>query len=298
MNSQILTSISVKMLMFARFLTEIYKKIVMRSIRLGIVSILALIAVTSCVSNEKIIYLQNQEGNKLIEDGQLITYEIPEYRLQYNDIIDVNIQTVDDMILNGFNNSSGVQGFNQMGNMASQSGGDIYYMTGYTVDNEGKIRLPIVGEVMVKDKTLEEARVEIEEKLRVYVTSELYVKVKLGGIRYSALGEFRRPGKFVVLQDRMTIFEAIANAGDLTPIAKRDVILLIRQYPEGTKLHRLNLNDRHVVESEFYFIQPNDQIYAEPMKVREVGAGENAAESISLVISAITALALILNLIK
>ncbi|MEN2283864.1 polysaccharide biosynthesis/export family protein [Algoriphagus sp. SE2] len=271
----------------------------MRSIRIGIVVMIALIAITSCVSNEKIIYLQNQEGSEPIEDGELITYEIPEYRLQYNDIIDVNIQTVDDMIQNGFNNkATGIQGTNQMGNMASQSGGDIYYMTGYTVDNEGKIRLPIVGEVTVKDKTLEEARIEIEEKLRVYVTTELYVKVKLGGIRYSALGEFRRPGKFVVLQDRMTIFEAIANAGDLTPIAKRDVILLIRQYPEGTRLHRLNLNDRHVVESEFYFIQPNDQIYAEPMKVREVGAGENAAESIALVISAITALALILNLIK
>lgn len=270
----------------------------MRRIRLGMVSILAFIAASACVSNEKIIYLQNQEGDTPIEDGELISYEIPEYRLQYNDIIDVNIQTVDDMIQNGFNNKAmgGISG--QMGNVASQSGGDIYYMTGYTVDNEGKIRLPIVGEVVVKDKTLEEARIAIEEKLRVYVTTELYVKVKLGGIRYSALGEFRRPGKFVVLQDRMTIFEAIANAGDLTPIAKRDEVLLIRQYPEGTRLHRLNLNDRHVVESEFYFIQPNDQIYVEPMKVREVGAGENAAQSIALVISAITALALILNLIK
>lgn len=270
----------------------------MRSFRLGIVCILALFAATACVSNEKIIYLQNQEGNTPIEEGELISYEIPEYRLQYNDIIDVNIQTVDDMILNGFNNKAMTGMSNQMGNVATQTGGDIYYMTGYTVDNKGNIRLPIVGEVNVKDKTLEEARVSIEEKLRVYVTTELYVKVKLGGIRYSALGEFRRPGKFVVLQDRMTIFEAIANAGDLTPIAKRDEVLLIRQYPEGTKLHRLNLNDRHVVESEFYFIQPNDQIYVEPMKVREVGAGENAAQSIALVISAITALALILNLIK
>jgi polysaccharide export outer membrane protein len=53
-----------------------------------------------------------------------------------------------------------------------------------------------------------------------------------------------------------------------------------------------------MIESPFYFIQPNDQIYAEPMKVREIGAGENAAQSISLVISAVTALALILNLLK
>ena len=250
----------------------------------------------SCVSNEKIIYLQNLEGKESIAEGELITYEIPEYRLQYNDIIDINIQTVDDLLKNGFN-ASNVPFNNQMGNIAGQGGGDIYYMTGYSVDKNGNIRLPIVGEVSVRDKTLDEAREEIERRIKEFVVTDVYVKVKLGGIRYSALGEFRRPGKFVILQDRMTILEAVANAGDLTNIAKRDEILLIRQYPEGTKLHRINLNDRQLVASPFYFIQPNDQLYAEPMKVREVGAGENAAQSLTLLISTITAAALILNLI-
>jgi polysaccharide export outer membrane protein len=260
----------------------------------GLTIVLVAVVAFSCVSNEKIIYLQNLEGNEAIPEGELISYEIPEYRLQYNDIIDVNVQTIDQLIENGFNGQSAVGG--QQMQMA-QGGGDIYYMTGYTVDEKGTIRLPIVGEVQVKDKTINEARLEIEKKLRTLVVSELYVKVKLGGIRYSALGEFRRPGKFVVLQDRMTIFEAIANAGDLTPVAKRNEILLIRQYPEGTRIHRLNLLDRQLIESPFYFIQPNDQIYVEPMKVREIGAGENAAQSFALVISAITALALILNII-
>lgn len=269
----------------------------MRNFWKGFLIPLSFLAVMGCVSNEKIIYLQNLEDGVPIPEGELISYDIPEYRLQYNDIIDVNVQTIEQLIETGFNGET-VMMNNQMGNIAGQSGGDIYYMTGYTVDTKGNIRLPIVGEVNVKDKTLDEARVEIEGKLKAYVKTDLYVKVKLGGIRYSALGEFRRPGKFVVLQDRMTIFEAIANAGDLSPVAKRDAVLLIRQYPEGTRLHKIDLLDRHMIESPFYFIQPNDQIYAEPMKVREIGAGENAAESISLVISAITALALILNLIN
>ena len=250
-----------------------------------------------CISNEKIIYLQNLEDNQSIADGELIKYELPEYKLQYNDIIDVNIQTVEDMLQFGFNNKP-AQMNAQMGNVSAQSGGDIYYMTGFSIDQNGNIRLPVVGDVNVKDKTLEEARITIEENLRKYVTSELYVKVKLGGIRYSALGEFRRPGKFVVLQDRMTIFEAIANAGDLTTVAKRDEVLLIRQYPEGTRLHRINLLDRQVVESPFYFIQPNDQLYVEPMKVRETGTGENTAQTLALLFSGISAVALILNLIK
>ncbi|MDI1323196.1 MAG: polysaccharide biosynthesis/export family protein [Algoriphagus sp.] len=263
----------------------------------GIILFLSLWLMAGCVSNEKIIYLQNLEDNKVIAEGELISYDIPDYRLQYNDIIEVNVQTAEDMIKNGFNAQGGTSN-NQRGNIGGQNGGDIYYMSGYTVDKMGNVRLPIVGNVFVKDKTVEEARLEIEEKLKVYVTSELYVTTKLGGIRYSALGEFRRPGKFVVLQDRMTIFEAIANAGDLSVVAKRDEILLIRQYPEGTRLHRINLIDRQVINSPFYFIQPNDQLYAEPMKVREVGAGENAAQSLSLIISAVTALALVLNLLN
>lgn len=250
-----------------------------------------------CISNEKIVYLQNLEENTPIEDDELITYKIPEYKLQYNDIIDVNIQTVEDMVQFGFNNKP-PQMNNQMGNVSAQSGGDIYYMTGYSVDDNGNVRLPIVGEIYVRDKTIDEARIDIEQKLREYVKSELYVKVKLGGVRYSALGEFRRPGKYVVLQDRMTIFEAIANAGDLTVVAKRNEVLLIRQYPEGTRLHRIDLLDRQIVASPFYFIQPNDQLYVEPLKVRETGTGENTAQTLALVFAGISSVALILNLIK
>ena len=276
--------------MFGRF--TLYFRLLMHRTLKSAFFLILIAGLASCVSNEKIIYLQNLEGKKPIPEGELIAYEIPEYKLQYNDIIDVNIKTEDDIIKNGFTPSN-IQNPQMM--QLAQTGGDVYYMTGYTVDKNGNIRLPIVGEVAVKDKSVEEAREAIEAKLRSYITSEVYVKVKLGGIRYSALGEFRRPGKFTILQDRMTIFEAIANAGDLSNIAKRDEVLLIRQYPEGTKLHRINLNDRQIVQSPFYFIQPNDQLYAEPMKVREVGAGENAAQSLSLVISAITVSVLLIN---
>ncbi|TDQ19401.1 protein involved in gliding motility EpsA [Algoriphagus boseongensis] len=249
-------------------------------------------ATFSCVSNEKIIYLQNLEGNQPISEGELISYEIPEYRLQYNDILDVNIQTIEDMIKNGFSFQ------NRQGGVMAQggSGGDVYYLTGYKIDKYGNIRLPIVGEVNVKEKTIDEARLEIEKKLREYVTSEFYLSVKLGGIRYSALGEFRQPGQFVVLQERLTIFEAVANAGDLSTIAKRNEILLIRQYPEGTKLHRVNLNDRQLIQSPFYFIQPNDQLYAEPMKIREIGAGESGIQNFLLLSSVLTTVFLIANL--
>lgn len=254
---------------------------------------------SSCISNKKIIYLQNQAGQEPIESNELITYEIPKYRIQFNDILDVQIQTVEDLIQNGFSASAQSNiSRNQMIGQVAQGGGDIFYMTGYKVNEYGNIRMPLIGEVKVDQMTVEEIRQEIEKRLRTYVTSELFVSVKLGGIRFSTLGEFRRPGKYVVLQDRLTIFEAIAQSGDLTTVAKRDELMLLRQYPDGTRIHKINLNDRNIIHSPYYFIQPSDQLYVQPMKIREVGAGENASQSLALIISSISAVALVLNLIK
>lgn len=259
------------------------------------VFLMALVA-SSCVSNEKIIYLQNLEGQEPIPEDSLINYAFSEYRLQYNDIVDVQIQTSDESMNALFNVRP--QGNMNMAQGITSTGGDIYYMTGFSLDKSGFIELPLVGKVNIKNKTLEEAKMAIAQELQKYFTNnDYFIRVKLGGIRYSALGEFRRPGKFVVLQDRMTIFEAIANAGDLSIVAKRDEVLLIRQYPEGTKLHRINLNDRNLIHTPYYFIQPNDQIYVEPMRVRELGAGENISQSLQLIVTSITAAALVLNLI-
>lgn len=260
-----------------------------------IVCLLALCA-SSCVSNEKIIYLQNLEGKDPIPEDSLINYAFAEYRLQYNDIVDVQIQTSDE----GMNALFNIQpkGNTNISQGVSATGGDIYYMTGFSLDKEGFIELPLVGKVNLRNQTLSEAKESISDELTKYfINNDYFIRVKLGGIRYSALGEFRRPGKFVVLQDRMTIFEAIANAGDLNVAAKRDEVLLIRQYPEGTKLHRINLNDRHLIHSPYYFIQPNDQLYVEPMKIRELGSGENFSQSLSLIVTSISAAALVLNLI-
>jgi len=250
----------------------------------------------SCVSNEKLIYLQNLDNYPHIAEDSLIVYALDEYRLQYNDIIDIQIQTNSEQ-MNELLNVRAPQ-IRMGGGQQLMGGGDVYYMTGYTVDREGLIDLPLIGSVLVRNKTLTETKNAVVAELGKFIVSdEFFVRVKLGGIRYSAMGEVRHPGKFVVLQDRMTIFEALANAGDLSITAKRDEVLLIRQYPQGTKLHRVNLLDRNIVHTPFYFIQPNDQIYVEPMKIREVGAGENVAQSLQLFITSITAAALILNLI-
>ena len=117
---------------------------------------------------------------------------------------------------------------------------------------------------MVKGLSLKDAKDVIDLEV-AKLFKNYYLQVKLGGIRFSTLGEFNRSGKQVVLQNQATIFEAIALGGDLTSLAKRDEIKLIRQYPEGTKIHTINLLDQSIIGSPYYFIQPNDVLYAEPL---------------------------------
>ena len=180
--------------------------------------------------------------------------------------------------------------------MGGLNSGDAFFMNGYALDDDGVVDLPLIGEVKLIGMNVKESKSLIEEKLKKYVTENNYfVRVRLGGIRYSALGEFTRPGKFTILQNRVTIFEAIANAGDMTATAKREEIIIVRQYPEGSKTHVVNLLNEKIMESEFFFIRPNDLIYAQPMKVKQLGTGMTLAQSVQLALSLITVALLFIN---
>lgn len=246
----------------------------------------------SCVSNEALVYFQNIENEPDLADNQLISYDIADYQLQFNDILNVEIKSSIDFINNAF--GSNLQG-NQMMQAGMQGGGDVYYMNGYSINRKGEIELPLLGKISIEGLTLDETKELIREKLLNIADDDFFIKVKLGGIRYSILGEVNRPGKFTVLQDRLTIFEALAQAGDFTAFAKRDEIIILRQYPTGTKIHRINLLDRAIITSPYYFVQTNDQIYAQPLKQREFARSENASQSILIISSVLTSLLLLVN---
>ena len=245
----------------------------------------------ACVPTKEMIYLQPEEG----EATEVFSYDREEYKLQINDILDVQIRSMNQEVNQMFGEGNLM---NQNMQAGVQSGGDLYYMTGYTVDEEGEVELPYLGSVKVQGLTLEEAKEAVDNQVAT-LFKNYYLQVKLGGIRYSALGEFRSPGKKVILQNQATIFEAIAASGDLTQVAKRDEIKLIRQYPDGTRIHTLNLLDQSIIGSPYYFIQPNDVIYAEPLPQKAWGIGVTGAQTFTTIISTLsTSLALTLSIIS
>lgn len=250
--------------------------------------------VTSCVPARKMIYLQSTEQES---SDKVFTYDRQEYLLQVNDILDVQIKSMNPDV-NAIFLGQSLATAQQTAQASSQSGGDLYYMSGYSVNNQGDISIPFVGEISVAGLSLAQAEKRIDISVGL-LFSNYALQVKLGGIRFSALGEFNSPGKRVVLQNQATIFEAIALSGDLTQLARRDQLKLIRQYPQGTKIHSLNLLDQSIIGSPFYFIQPNDVLYAEPLPQKSYGLGVNGAQTISTLVGVLgSALAVTLSVLS
>src|SRR5690606_31741963 len=134
---------------------------------------------------------------------------------------------------------------------------------GFTIDLHGNIKFPILGEINVLGFTIKEIEDKVKKELLAQYfkeTAEIFVTVKLAGLRYTVTGEVSGTGVYTLYQDRVNIIEALANAGDIAQTGDRTDVLVIRQYPDGQKIHHINLTDVVAMQSPFYYIQPNDMI--------------------------------------
>lgn len=255
--------------------------------RIFIVVLFSVLA-ASCISNKRINYLQNLEGNDPIALDEFIPYAEVEYEyvLQPFDIIDIDFASPNEELLRAFEyqGASGRAGGGGMG------GSDIFYFSGYPIDKNGFVRMPVLGMIEIAGLTEEEARQKVQDEINTYFKEDVDIRLRIGGIRFTALGEFRSVGTKMILKNRATIFDALALSGESNILAKKNELFLIRQYDGGTKIHQINLNDRALLASPYYFIQPNDILYLQPMQVRQIGSGENLTASLQLGVSIITAL--------
>ena len=84
----------------------------------------------------------------------------------------------------------------------------------------------------------------------------------------------------------------------MTTVANREEIKLIRQYPDGTRIHSINLLDEEIIKSEYYFVQPNDVIYAEPLPQKSWGVGVTGSSTLNTIVGTLsTSIALILSIL-
>ena len=242
------------------------------------IGLIFIFSATSCITNKDVVYLQDKGTST--EDSLAITMASKPYRVQVNDILQITVKALDSELTEIFNPVAQNIG----GNVNQQN----LYFTGFTVDDHGEIEFPILGNIKVLGLTVEEIEDKVtDELLKQYFkeTAQLFVTVKLAGLRFTVMGEVGGGGTVTLFQDRVNILEALANAGDILVTGDRKDVMIIRQYPQGQKIHHIDLTDRAAMISPFYYIKPNDIIMVKPLKRKAIGAGETATATIRTVAS-------------
>jgi len=251
-------------------------------------SILIVLMLSSCVPHKKIVYFQ---GDSLTENVIKEVNNKP-YRLQIDDIVKVEIKAANEEMITVFkNNSSGA---------TTQVNEGTLYFTGYTVDKQGFIQLPYLDKINVLGYTTEEITNKIKLGFGKFFknTSDIFVSVKLAGIRYTIVGEVGSSGSKVLFQNTVNIIEAIANAGDIELTGDKTNVEVIRIGTTGVEKFSVDLTQMSVFNSEVFYIQPNDIINVPALKQKTMGTGLTGAQTLSTIVSVLSLISTTYLLIK
>lgn len=227
-----------------------------RNLFLGLLAVLFL---TSCASYRKSVYLRHDEVlNQAEQSGALY-----EYRIQPKDELVIVISTTDP--------ASSVPFMRKIG-QSKETGQNTQGMNNanllnYLVDNNGCIDYPVLGSLQVSGLTARACEALIRKRLEAYLNEVPNVSVRIANFRISVLGEVAHPGTYTVSDDGINIFQALAQAGDMTLFADRDDVQLLREDASGRrKVIHLDLTESGITLSPYYQLQQNDVVYVKPTK--------------------------------
>lgn len=205
--------------------------------------------VASCVTPRKTHYLQ--EPDKYVPNYP--EYHTPaDYNIQVGDELNIRVITLDPESQKIFNTTTG-----SSSTSLSSSYKGLYT---YTVYNDGTIDFPYIGAIHVAGLTTRQIKHKIEDELKDYV-KDCSVEVRLVNNYFNLLTE-KSASRHQLTKEKMNIFEALAVGGDLGPYSDRKHIKILRQLPAGgSEIKEFDIRSKEILESEYYYIQPNDIIY-------------------------------------
>lgn len=225
--------------------------------------IAATLILSACGSSEKVVYMEN--ADQIQNDANKTLFDA---RIMPKDVLTITVSTINKEASAPFN-------------LTALSTGSADALTTqptlqtYLVDNAGTIEFPIVGTIKVSGLTKKTCESLILEKIRPYLaeSEKPIVTVRMSSYSISVLGEVQKPGSFQVSREKINVFEALAQAGDMTIYGVRDRVRLIREDATGKKeIHMLDLTDANIINSPYYYLQQNDIVYVEPSNVKKQNA--------------------------
>ena len=229
--------------------------------KFGLASLLMAVLFASCVPQKKMLYLKEAQ---MAAENQSINYvneRSANYKLQPGDNLYVRfVNTLDER---------GAALLNSSVSQALTSDAAIYLQS-YTLDEEGRIEMPLIGKIELQNLTVDEAKDRLQTELDKYINQTTII-VKLSNFNLTVLGEVNRPGMYKVYQSQINLFEAISLAGNMTNFAKTDQVRIVRQTDNGSEILTVDMGSADVLASPYYYLKPNDIIYVEPLKIKQWG---------------------------
>lgn len=242
------------------------KKLLFRSVLF--VAVVVASIMTSCVSQKKILYLQNEQMSDSVASIEYQNKRSFDYKVQPGDALYIRVSSMDRNFSEFFNmtNAGNISSYSS----SNSSGNPGIYLNGFNVSDEGTIDFPYAGKIYVKDLTIDEIQQKIQDIIGEY-QKETIVYVKLGLFNLTILGEVARPGQYQVYQSDINLFQALALAGNATDFGNKKNVKIIHQTTEGSQVVRVNMNDADILRNPQYYLKPNDIIYVEPMGIKRYG---------------------------
>lgn len=248
-----------------------------KSKRKWLLAVTLTLALTSCATRSKVVYMQNQQ----VGQQQALISSTP-IVLQPQDQISIIVSCREPQLTALFNLTYVSQVAGSLQDNTSAGYGKV---AGYTVDSEGNINFPILGRIQVAGLSREEIARRITDELeKRNLVKEPIVTVEFLSLYFSVLGEVNKPGRYTITKDKVTFLEALSMAGDLTIFGKREHIFLSRQEKDSMITYQLDLRSTDIYQSPVFYLKQGDIIYVEPNRVRanQSTVNGNSVMSVSL----------------
>jgi polysaccharide biosynthesis/export protein len=164
---------------------------------------------------------------------------------------------------------------------------------GYLVDRNGFVSFPVLGEIKLVGLTTEEAKAKMITELKQHVKDPI-VNIRFLNFKVTVIGEVNKPSTFTIPTEKINILEALGLAGDMTAFGKRENVIIIRENEGVRTVTKLNLNNKEVLNSPYFYLQQNDVVYVEPDKGKAIQNNPNN-RWIPVVAAAVSASAIVLT---
>ncbi len=251
-------------LFFLPFLLNKVKSVSFNFLKDSILLILLLLtigSVQSCASKKDVLYFQDYD-KAAIDDTKILNQKI-----ESNDILTVKIYSLDP-------EASKIYNIDLLEASTGSNGVEIIKLKSYLVNDIGEIIMPVLGKIIVNNKTTAELEEYLKKKLIVEDhLKEPIVTVRILNSKITVLGEVRSPGTYTFAEKNLTMLQALGLAGDLTINGERKDVLLIRQEGNSKTIHHINLTSKEWMSTELFYIKQNDVIIVNPNSARIKSSG-------------------------